>query len=759
MATITHNLTLSTTDFNLVGDIKVRQADDETIVFDSKILERGLAKNFDGLKPFFCLMAREITGQGVSEEPVTVYDGTKGTLKYTLSANAMQMVGRNEAYFSFRKELTNGAWAEQFSTRSFFYTVEKSIYTQPFKDSNYWFTFKELYRLFNDYIDSGKLTWEDFMDTESNNWKGFLEQNKEILESIDPGGTILNELIGSRTTEDGTTYPSLPERLDGQIGLNSDFRSFESDESVLRRIKNEIFEQNGANIKWLAGGETDADITDIVQNAVNDYSSIYFPPGEWTINGMISIGGNKRIRLASGATVVKREDSLNQPIFWFNNKGSSITGENLETSRIRSMASSPLGVVLFGNNGVDDTEARHSNYNTLSNVQICGAGPIRGTEKNVAVQLYAPQINDGTTYFNLLKNLRVMDANCGILFEGWANANMLNNIHFYRCGNEKYFDLGAISLRNIDSKGPIENIVTNVFHHQSTNADTLKFASKSCNYNNFISILSEQGGTSARWLSCSTDASGTGNTVSGSANTAGGGISFPDSFGISNVVYTLGRVQANEVTTKSASITDLSVSGTSNFGDYVKKTQTFNSSLKENAQYQILKITLPPVDNSLANTSVRIQASGSVRSNNGFSFAGNAELDCIITQKSNVLTIKDVSVVGNINLWARPAINGREIILTINLGSNGTTTAGYVVQSEVKVSGVQADGATFEKVLVETSGSQVFFAGRIQTAAIGTTAQRPKTDLIVGQMFFDTTIGKPVWYSAGKWIDAAGSAV
>ncbi|MFS0945641.1 phage baseplate upper protein [Enterococcus casseliflavus] len=755
---VKYPVTLSITESNNVGLIKVRQADEESQVLDVTVTENGVIKTFDGLTPFFCLMAREITGQGVSEEPVTVYDGTKGTLKYTLSANAMQMVGRNEAYFSFRKELTNGAWAEQFSTKSFYYTVEKSIYTQPFKDSNYWFTFKELYRLFNDYIDSGKLTWEDFMDTESNNWKEFLEQNKEILESIDPGGTILKELIGSRTTEDGTTYPSLPERLDGQIGLNSDFRSFESDESVLRRIKNEIFEQNGANIKWLAGGETDADITDIVQNAVNDYSSIYFPPGEWTINGMISIGANKRIRLASGATVVKREDSLNQPIFWFKDNGSSITGENLETSRIRSMASSPLGVVLFGNNGVDDTEARRSNYNTLSNVQICGAGPIQGTEKNVAIQLYAPQINDGTTYFNLIKNLRVMDANCGILFEGWANANILNNIHFFRCGNEKYFDLGAISLRSIDSKGPIENIVTNVFHHQSTNADTLKFAAKSCNYNNFISILSEQGGTSARWLSCSTDASGAGNVVSGSANTAGGGINLPDSFGISNVVYTLGRVQANEVTAKSASIKDLSVSGTSNFGDYVKKTQTFNSSLKENAQYQILKITLP-VESTVANTPVRIQASGSVKSSNGFSFAGNAELDCIITQKSNALTIKDVSVVGNVNLWARPAINGREIILIINLETNGTTTAGYVVQSEVKVSGVQAGGVTFEKVLVETSGSQVFFAGRIQTAAIGTTAQRPKTDLIVGQMFFDTTIGKPVWYSAGKWIDAAGSAV
>lgn len=204
LATITHKITLSMTDFNLVGDIKVRQADDETQVFDAVILEHGMIKNFEGLKPFFCLMAREVTGQGVSEEPVTEYNGSKGTLKYTVSANAMQMVGRNEAYFSFRKELSNGEWIEQFSTRSFFYTVEKSIYTQPFKDSNYWWTFKELYRKFLDYQDSGKISWEEFV-----------EQNREILESVDPGGVILTELIDARGG-----FNNVNERFNLQIGVN-----------------------------------------------------------------------------------------------------------------------------------------------------------------------------------------------------------------------------------------------------------------------------------------------------------------------------------------------------------------------------------------------------------------------------------------------------------------------------------------------------------------------------------------------------------
>lgn len=190
MTSVYHNITLSLTDFNNVGDLKVRQADDESQVLDVTVIENGVIKSFNGLTPFFCLMAREVTGQGISEEPVLNYNAINGKLQYTLSANAMQMVGRNEAYFSFRKELSNGEWIEQFSTRSFFYIVEKSIYTQPFKDSNYWFTFKELYKKFIDYQDSGKKSWEDFV-----------ESNREIIESVDPGGVVLTNIIDFRHSD------------------------------------------------------------------------------------------------------------------------------------------------------------------------------------------------------------------------------------------------------------------------------------------------------------------------------------------------------------------------------------------------------------------------------------------------------------------------------------------------------------------------------------------------------------------------------
>ena len=179
-----HFITLSTTEpNNNIGIVKLRHADVNSQAIVAQIVDNGQPKNFEGLQPFFCLMAQETTGQGVSEESVVSFDAKNGTLKYVASDNALQMVGRNEAYFSFRKQ-EGEQWIEQFSTRTFHYIVEKSIYSQPFKDSNYWWTFKELYRIFNKYIEDGKKSWEQFV-----------EANREILESIDPGGVLLAKVI------------------------------------------------------------------------------------------------------------------------------------------------------------------------------------------------------------------------------------------------------------------------------------------------------------------------------------------------------------------------------------------------------------------------------------------------------------------------------------------------------------------------------------------------------------------------------------
>jgi len=41
----------------------------------------------------------------------------------------------------------------------------------------------------------------------------------------------------------------------------------------------------------------------------------------------------------------------------------------------------------------------------------------------------------------------------------------------------------------------------------------------------------------------------------------------------------------------------------------------------------------------------------------------------------------------------------------------------------------------------------------------GLTADRPTQNLQVGQFYFDTTLGYPIWYDGSDWVDATGTVV
>ena len=50
-------------------------------------------------------------------------------------------------------------------------------------------------------------------------------------------------------------------------------------------------------------------------------------------------------------------------------------------------------------------------------------------------------------------------------------------------------------------------------------------------------------------------------------------------------------------------------------------------------------------------------------------------------------------------------------------------------------------------------------AGVVNNPDFGATAARPTAQLAVGQTYFDTTLGKPVWWRGAVWVDAAGNVV
>jgi hypothetical protein len=48
------------------------------------------------------------------------------------------------------------------------------------------------------------------------------------------------------------------------------------------------------------------------------------------------------------------------------------------------------------------------------------------------------------------------------------------------------------------------------------------------------------------------------------------------------------------------------------------------------------------------------------------------------------------------------------------------------------------------------------FTQNVTVPATGTTANRPTESLQVGQYYFDTTLGIPIWWNGAQWVNALG---
>lgn len=120
---------------------------------------------------------------------------------------------------------------------------------------------------------------------------------------------------------------------------------------------------------------------------------------------------------------------------------------------------------------------------------------------------------------------------------------------------------------------------------------------------------------------------------------------------------------------------------------------------------------------------------------------------------STAITYTYPSTQDNLEILNKGSVN---LVLNVGTFTNQTITPGQKWKNDVSFSSFDIKSAAGNGEFVATS---MDYAQTNATILKGTTAQRP-ANAVIGQPYFDTTLGKPVWKkTATTWCDATGLVV
>ncbi|MBD9774272.1 phage baseplate upper protein [Enterococcus faecalis] len=220
--------TLSTTEpYNYVGIINVRQGNKNTEKLEVNIVENALPLDLTNCKVFF---ESVISNKYPIQRPATVIDARSGIIQYTFDEYSMQSLHRQEAYFTiYNGEELIG------STQNFSYFVIKAASKTAGEMGSYWQSIEDLIADMTAFINENKgdfTAWMNARKEEFEKWRKnqqdtfeawrngqesdyllWFESIKDILKTVDPGGTMLAELMDARVDIKGVRHNSLAERL------------------------------------------------------------------------------------------------------------------------------------------------------------------------------------------------------------------------------------------------------------------------------------------------------------------------------------------------------------------------------------------------------------------------------------------------------------------------------------------------------------------------------------------------------------------
>lgn len=219
--------TLSTTEpENHVGMIKVRQGNRGTETVEIQIVEHGIPLNLSQCKTYIETFINNFAVQRACE----IVDAAKGIIRYTFDEYTMQDLHEQTAnILIFKNDDLIG------TSQDFTYFVIKAVSKTPGEMGSYWQTIEDLINDMTAFINAGKGEFKDWMNArkeEFDAWRkkqedGFeswregqeadylawFESIKHILESVDPGGMLLKEIMDARVDLQGKRHESIRLRL------------------------------------------------------------------------------------------------------------------------------------------------------------------------------------------------------------------------------------------------------------------------------------------------------------------------------------------------------------------------------------------------------------------------------------------------------------------------------------------------------------------------------------------------------------------
>ena len=151
MATIKHRVVLSTTEPNHQVQLRFRQDDTQTQLLSVEVTANGALLPFVGYSVDFVNITRTDTGQPIIERVNDIYP-EQARIEFLLNNRALQWLGKNVAYFSFKNEKGE----EVFSTANFTYEVVRGVHNAPILDSGYIWAVKDLIDKTNELVEFSK---------------------------------------------------------------------------------------------------------------------------------------------------------------------------------------------------------------------------------------------------------------------------------------------------------------------------------------------------------------------------------------------------------------------------------------------------------------------------------------------------------------------------------------------------------------------------------------------------------------------------